>query len=63
MGIAPDRKNVSVEARIKVLYIMNAMHNFVSGENFFRPMLGLQRKQYIQHAKDTLKFFNLAAFT
>jgi TetR/AcrR family transcriptional regulator, regulator of cefoperazone and chloramphenicol sensitivity len=38
MGLADDRKNVSVEAQMKVLSIMNAIHNFVSGENFFRPM-------------------------
>lgn len=63
MGLAEDRKNVSVEARMKVLSIMNAIHNFVSGENFFRPMMGLDREQYIRHAKETLKFFNLAAFT
>ncbi|MFO7931805.1 MAG: TetR/AcrR family transcriptional regulator [Thermodesulfobacteriota bacterium] len=63
MGLAENRKNVSVEARMKVLSIMNAIHNFVSGENFFRPMMGLDREQYIRHAKETLKFFNLAAFT
>ncbi|MFP4649886.1 MAG: TetR/AcrR family transcriptional regulator [Desulfobacterales bacterium] len=63
MGLAEDRKNVSVEARMKVLSIMNAIHNFVSGENFFRPMMGLDREHYIWHAKETLKFFNLSAFT
>ncbi|MBS3732493.1 MAG: TetR/AcrR family transcriptional regulator [Desulfobacterales bacterium] len=63
MGLAEDRKNVPVEARMKVLSIMNAIHNFVSGENFFRPMMELNREQYIRQAKETLKFFNLAAFT
>jgi len=63
MGLAKDRKNVPVDAKIKVLSIMNAIHNFVSGENFFRPMLGLDREEYIRHSKETLKFFNLAAFT
>ena len=63
MGLAEDRKNVPVEARMKVLSIMNAIHNFVSGENFFRPMMELDREQYIRQAKETLKFFNLAAFT
>ncbi|MCF8111726.1 MAG: TetR/AcrR family transcriptional regulator [Desulfobacteraceae bacterium] len=63
MGLAKDRKNVPVEARMKVLSIMMAIHNFVSGENFFRPMMGLDRENYIRHAKETLKFFNLAAFT
>jgi len=63
MGLAEDRNNVSVDARMKVLSIMNAIHNFVSGENFFRPMLGLDRENYIKAAKETLKFFNLSAFT
>jgi TetR/AcrR family transcriptional regulator, regulator of cefoperazone and chloramphenicol sensitivity len=63
MGLAADRKNVPVDARMKVLSIMNAIHNFVSGENFFRPMLKLEREKYIKEAKETLKFFNLSAFT
>ncbi len=63
MGLADDRKNVSPAARMKVLSIMNAIHNYVSGENFFRPMLGLERKEYIRLTKETLNFFNLAAFT
>jgi len=63
MGLADDRKNVSVEAKMKVLSIMNAIHNFVSGENFFRPMLKQDRENYIKAAKDTLKFLNLSAFT
>ena len=63
MGLAKDRKNVSVDAKMKVLYIMNAIHNFVSGENFFLPMVGLERENYIKEAKETLKFFSLPAFT
>jgi AcrR family transcriptional regulator len=63
MGLANDRKNVPVDAKMKVLSIMNAIHNFVSGENFFRPMLKLDRERYVKEAKETLKFFNLSAFT
>jgi len=63
MGLADDRKNVPVEAKMKVLSIMNAIHSFVSGENFFRPMVKLDRESYIKVAKDTLKFLNLSAFT
>ena len=62
MGLAKDRKNVSLDAKMKVLSIMNAIHNFVSGENFFRPMLGVEREEYRRAAKETLKFFNLSAF-
>ncbi len=42
---------------------MNAIHSFVSGENFFRPMVNLDRESYIKMAKETLKFLNLSAFT
>ncbi len=63
MGLAKDKKSVPLDARMKVLSIMNAIHNFVSGENFFRPMMGLDHEGYIQATKDTLNFFNLAAFT
>jgi len=63
MGLADDRKNVSVESKMKVLSIMNAIHSFVSGENFFRPMVKLDRESYIKMAKETLKFLNLSAFT
>ncbi len=63
MGLAEDRKNVPADATMKVLSIMNAIHNFVSGENFFRPMMKMEREEYIKEAKETLKFFNLTAFT
>lgn len=63
MGLAEDRKDVPADATMKVLAIMNAIHNFVSGENFFRPMMNLDRENYKKSAKETLKFFNLSAFT
>jgi AcrR family transcriptional regulator len=63
MGLSDDRKNVPADATMKVLSIMNAIHNFVSGENFFRPMMKMERDEYIKSAKDNLKFFNLTAFT
>jgi len=62
MGLSQDRKNAPLDARMKVLFIMNGIHNFVSGENFFRPMLEVDRRKYIQEAKETLKFFNISAF-
>lgn len=63
MGLSRHRRNVPPDASMKVLNIMNAIHNYVSGENFFRPMVDLDRKEYIRMTKDTLKFFSLAAFT
>ncbi len=62
MGLSEHRRNVPPDARMKVLNIMNAIHNYVSGENFFRPMVDLEREEYIRMTKDTLKFFSLAAF-
>ena len=62
MELCTDKKNVPVSARMKVLAIMNAIHNFISGEEFFRPMLGLQRGEYIASVKETLKFLLIPAF-
>jgi len=63
MGLAADRKNVPPDVVLKVLAVMNSIHNFVSGENFFRPMVNLSRAAYIQLVKDTLKFIHIPAFT
>jgi len=62
MDLTKDRKNVSIRARMQVLAMMNAIHNFISGENFFRPMLELKREEYITRVKDTLKFLLIPAF-
>ena len=47
---------------MQILTIMNAIHNFISGENFFRPMLGLERDAYRTKVKETLKFILIPAF-
>jgi AcrR family transcriptional regulator len=62
MGLTKDPKNVPPRAAMEVLTVMNGVHNFVSGENFFRPMTGLQREDYILAAKETLKFILIPAF-
>ena len=62
MGLTPDPKNVPPRAAMEVLTVMNGVHNFVSGENFFRPMTGLKREDYILVAKETLKFILIPAF-
>ncbi len=41
---------------------MNAIHNFISGENFFGPMLKLKRGEYVTMVKETLKFILIPAF-
>jgi AcrR family transcriptional regulator len=62
MDLTKDAKNTPPLAMMEVLTVMNALHNFVSGENFFRPMTGLKREDYILAAKATLKFILIPAF-
>ena len=63
MGLAHDRKNVSPEAMMKVVALMNSIHNFISGESFFCSMLHVDQKRYILLVKETLKFIHIPAFT
>ena len=62
MGLAEPKKAVPPEALMQVLSVMNAIHNFISGESFFRPMVNLERKEYIKTVKDTLKFVFIPPF-
>ena len=63
MGLARDKKNIPNQVRMRVLALMNSIHNFVSGEDYFRSMLKMDRKEYISTVKETLKFVLLPAFT
>jgi TetR/AcrR family transcriptional regulator, regulator of cefoperazone and chloramphenicol sensitivity len=62
MGLSRDRQQVPVSVKMQVLAIMNAIHNFVSGESFFRSLLKIERPEYIALAKETLKFILIPAF-
>jgi TetR/AcrR family transcriptional regulator, regulator of cefoperazone and chloramphenicol sensitivity len=62
MGLCRSKENVSTAIKMQVLAMMNAIHNFISGENFFRPMLKIGRSEYIASAKETLKFILIPAF-
>jgi AcrR family transcriptional regulator len=62
MDLSQDRQNASPTAKMKVLTLMNAIHNYVSGEAFFLPMLGIDREEYISRTKETIKFFTLSNF-
>jgi AcrR family transcriptional regulator len=62
MELSENRKTVSVEVKMQVLAMTNAIHNFISGEGFFRNMLDLDREAYIAHVKKTLKFILIPAF-
>jgi len=63
MGLCKDKRNVPNNVRMQVLALMNSIHNFVSGEHFFRSMLKIPREEYIPMVKETLKFIVLPAFT
>jgi hypothetical protein len=63
MNLTKPNDPVTTEASIKVLAMMNAIYNFISGEDFFREMLQMKREEYIESAKETLKFMLIPAFT
>ncbi|OQA29824.1 MAG: hypothetical protein BWY57_03187 [Betaproteobacteria bacterium ADurb.Bin341] len=48
---------------LMLLALMNAIHCFISGENFFRPIVALRRETYKAHVKQALKFIHIPAFT
>jgi AcrR family transcriptional regulator len=63
MQLAADKKDVSIEAKARILAVWNTVLNFISGEDFFRPMLNTGHENYIKVVKDTLKFILVPAFT
>lgn len=63
MDLAKDRTTVSVQTKARILAVWNCVLNFVSGESFFRPILDIDRKKYLNVIKDTLKFIIVPAFT
>jgi len=62
MGLSKDKKEVPNIVRMHVLAMMNSIHNFVSGESFFRSMLKVEPEEYVSMVKETLKFILLPAF-
>ncbi|PKN75048.1 MAG: TetR/AcrR family transcriptional regulator [Deltaproteobacteria bacterium HGW-Deltaproteobacteria-10] len=63
MGLVKDKKSVSSHVMLMVLALMNSMHCFISGEDYFRPIVALNREEYIAEAKKALKFIHIPAFT
>lgn len=63
MGLAENKQQISVQAKARILAVWNSVLNFISGENFFRPMLDVEREQYLAVVKETLKFILVPAFT
>jgi len=62
MNLTKPNDPVTTEASMKVLAMMNAIYNFISGEDFFREMLQMKREEYIESTKETLKFMLIPAF-
>ena len=63
MKLAPNKDQISVQARARILAVWNTVLNFISAENFFRPMLDTNHADYVQVVKETLKFILVPAFT
>ena len=63
MQMAGDQKSVSIEAKARILAVWNTVLNFISGEDFFRPMLHTDHENYTKVVKETLKFILVPAFT
>lgn len=63
MGLAENKQHISVQAKARILAVWNSVLNFISGENFFRPMLEVERDQYLAAVKETLKFILIPAFS
>jgi AcrR family transcriptional regulator len=63
MDLAKNKTAVSVEAKARILAVWNCVLNFVSGEDFLRPILDIDRREYVAVIKDTLKFIIVPAFT
>lgn len=63
MDLAEDKAHVSVQAKARILAVWNCVLNFISGENFFRPMLNVNHKGYQKVVKETVKFMMVPAFT
>ena len=63
MELAGDTKKVTVEDKARILAVWNTVLNFISGEDFFRPMLKTDHQNYVNVVKETLKFILVPAFT
>ena len=62
MGLVDDKKSIPVDAKMKMLALMNSIHNFISGESFFKILLDVDHEEYVRVVKDTLAFILVPAF-
>jgi AcrR family transcriptional regulator len=62
MGLKEDKENRPF-SMASILTVMNSMHSFISGEESFRPMLKLKKRDYMELVKKTVMYIFTAAFT
>ena len=62
MGLSSGEEGASSRSMLEVLTIMNSIHGFISGADFFRGMVNLRKKEYISMVKETLKFMYIPPF-
>ncbi len=63
MGLASDRQHISPQAKARVMAVWSTVLNFISGENFFRPIMAVDDKTYLEVVKETLAFILIPAFS
>jgi len=63
MGLAKDKRGIPPHVHLEVIALMNSIHNFVSGESLFRPMVNMSREDYVELVKNTLKCIHIPAFS
>jgi len=62
MGLVPTCRELPNRIKMQVVAMMNLMHSFVSGEDYFRSTFGIAREEYLVLVKQTLKFILIPAF-
>ncbi len=62
MGMRQPDGSVATDTKMEVLAIIMAIHNFVSGEDFFSNLFNLGEEAYRKSVKRTLKFIMIPAF-
>ena len=62
MNLAEDKAHVPLQAKARILAVWNCVLNFISGENFFRPILNVDHIGYQKVVKETVKFMMVPAF-
>jgi AcrR family transcriptional regulator len=63
MDLAQDKAHVPVQAKASILAVWNCVLNFISGENFFRPILNVDHADYQNVVKETVKRMMVSTFT